>query len=432
MAKNKKLKQKLKQKQKQKQNQTVIVKVDNSRKTIRKGDTQPKQPRPITQPIIIQQPSIINPALYQQMTPKQNIPNNQPTQQNRNNVDDAINAFSRTNEERFNNLQTQLQGMNDNFRRASMEMMDRIDSSNNTSRFNPPSSPIYDESLFSPPDEERPIRQAKRSSTTIPPPSKIIDVKVEEPQQPIVSSTPSKAVQQIKRFQSDIKVINTNGYGATTVIKRDRIPNNEDNLFSRPKLLPLDHTKAEPQGDQISRALTYASPLPPIRATIEETESAIAEYLQGQMYQNNPDETVVESKEKQLELKKPDAEDKPPRNAQSDLMRGIYQNKVEEGICPLCAKQFQGKNAKNNAQAHMREHHIENPSKDFEGNDGKKYRNHLEVYTDKNGSRRRGTATYEQYPKDYVESIISDRNKEPLEKRNENNRAMAQSRKKDA
>lgn len=147
MAKNKKLKIRrptkrqvkkvskvLKENEKSIDNKNIIV-IDNSKKSIRSGDTQPKQPKPPQPPIIInnQQPYMNpynfippQPSLFQSQATSQATKTTTATTTN-NNVDDAINAFSKTNEDRFKTLQEQLNTMNDNFRQASRNIMERID-----------------------------------------------------------------------------------------------------------------------------------------------------------------------------------------------------------------------------------------------------------------------------------------------------------------
>jgi hypothetical protein len=320
MAKNKKLK--VKQKQKQRQNQTVIVKVDNSRKTIRKGDIQPKQPKPPQPPIIInnQQPAY-NPYMMNQPqqprnitvnTPPVNITNPPNTTQQRNNVDDAINAFSKTTDEKFKTLQEQLTTMNNNFRQASNNIMERI----NPQSYNNNDS-VEEQSIPTPP-RPQPTPQPKPSKTII-----INDEPPKTPQQTppqYISSTPIRAIQQLRQnpqtkespalnlFDKDLEDIDN--YIADIYKNPIINPNAQTNkTFVSPKIVSNPSSSVSyGSSTQLDKYLQLQYDK---REKDKDTDTKTADFLQNQMYETEPE---VET-EQPTEIKKDDTEDKPTRDS---------------------------------------------------------------------------------------------------------------------
>jgi hypothetical protein len=433
MAKNKKLK--VKQKQKQRQNQTVIVKVDNSRKTIRKGDTQPKQPKPPQPPIIInnQQPAY-NPYMMNQPqqprnitvnTPPVNITNPPNTTQQRNNVDDAINAFSKTTDEKFKTLQEQLTTMNNNFRQASNNIMERI----NPQSYNNNDS-VEEQSIPTPP-RPQPTPQPKPSKTII-----INDEPPKTPQQTppqYISSTPIRAIQQLRQnpqtkespalnlFDKDLEDIDN--YIADIYKNPIINPNTQTNkTFVSPKIVSKPSSTSYGSSTQLDKYLQLQYD------KREKENDTVAEFLQNEMYANASKAEDIKEKnaEQQIEVKKPNIEDKPIRDSKSDLQKGIYANVYEKAICPICSKQYASKSV---VHDHLNNHHkMPENKKDVYVRDGVQYKTHTErekiVKEDGTKNYKFTSTEYEQLPKEQIKKIIDDRNREPLEKRNENNKVI--------
>lgn len=385
MAKNKKLK--LKQKQKQRQSQTVIVKVDNSRKTIRKGDSQPKQPRPPQPPIIInnQQPAYTpyvpsQPSLFPQ--PSKTATTTATTTATPN-IDDAINAFSKKNDEKLNTLQEQLAGMNDNFKQASRELLERMNRKPTNSEPIPQASQPEEET-----PTDIPIREGRKSSSSAQAkPNKVIIIDDAPPPAPtilrqedklLVQSTPVKTVQNMKSFKIGARTVGAdndkalqdfpNGLLSTLNPSYNKLPDglpiqaqsDKSSVFNRPKL--IDNGKADPEENNIVKALTFKSPLPAIKKANEGDN--IAEFLQNQMYAVEPET----EKEQPIEIKKPDAEPEPPKNDlknRFELMTRIEDatgqyKEAELNTCPYCGYTT---DTKSNLFRHMRSVHT------IQGND---------------------------------------------------------------
>lgn len=420
----------------QSQTGTIVVQVDNSKKSIRSGDSQPKQPRPSQQPVIInnQQPSYLNPSFLQQLlqpqanknitinTPPVNIATNNPQsvqsepaqqQQQQSNINDAINAFSQKNDERFKTLQDQLSGMNDNFRQG-FNYLDSV-------RKRQPEPSIREET------PTPPIREARRTQQTpsVNPRKVIVVDEAKPPQTPsiqpqrdtqmVVSSTPSKAVAQMKVIHSDIKKFDPRT-GRTEIIKNTIPPMTYqipyESIFNKPKLY-IDNGKAEPEENKIAQTLTFKSPLPPIKQRAVEGDD-IANYLENQVYSPKKEEPP---QEQQLV-----EDDKPLGDSQADI-----------NVCPVCSKRYENKDA---VHKHLIRHHKADPNdKEAFIKDGKTYKTHTQrdtVISSKDGKKSYKfiPTDYEQVDEETINKIIEDRNREPLERRNQNNRILAQNRKK--
>lgn len=496
MAKNKKLKLKQKQKQKQKQSQTVIVKVDNSRKTIRKGDTQPKQPKPSQPPIIInnQQP-YMNP--YNFIPPQPSLFQSQATPQatktttttTNNNVDDAINAFSKTNEDRFKTLQEQLNTMNDNFRQASRNIMERIDPQS----YNKDDSVQQQSTTTTQPSisiRSIPVPPVPPTPTTKKP-SKVIIIDDNEnkqqlnPQYNMTGLTPSRTAIELRKTPSRTESDLTKQLEESPYTKRfSRTPvtvNNTQNEINKlPSTLPDINLPKETQlnfldkdMEELDQMLNSISPY----QTPKLTQQNNKQYSTPKLLPYNPSESsygpssqldsylrqVDKQTEKQikadeklskfkqeeldaleaqtvpdtepLEIKKPDQDDKPVRDTKKDLMKGKFNNYAEEGICPVCSAQYESKDA---VHKHLIKHHKANPDdKDVFVENGKTYKTHRQrdtiITKDGKKSYKFNDIDYEQIDEQEINKMIEDRNREPLEGRNEKNRVrMTQNKKKPA
>ncbi len=451
MPKNKKLK--IKQKQRQKQNQTVIVKVDNSRKTIRKGDTQPTKPK-LQQPIIInnQQP-YLHPGMYQHMFPQPQVNKitppvtnppvvTAPEQPSRSNIDDAINAFSKTNDDRFKTLQEQLNTMNDNFKQASKSIVERINqpqpSFNQQPEFN--STPHHQQ-------------------TKTPKPDKTIIIN----DSPFVSSTPSRGISQLRTYTSvnkTVEPLKPTSYVPGTTSKTDnnmnRLPdslpyNNGSTPYKSDFTNEIDNVLNEPfktakidSNSQQNRQFNAPKIVPPLLLSSSFKQgptSQLDAYLQQVDKKNKiqtEDEKIAKFKQeeldaldaqtvpdtKPLEIKKVE-DDKPVRDTKADLMKGKFNNYAEEGICPVCSIRYENKDG---VHKHLIKHHKAVPDdKDVFVENGKTYKTHRQrdtiITNDGKKSYKFNDVDYEQIDEKTINKIIEDRNREPLEGRNEKNRA---------
>jgi len=441
MPKNKKLK--IKQKQRQKQNQTVIVKVDNSRKTIRKGDTPPKQPKPPQPPIIInnQQPSF-HPSMYQNMFPQpqanKNITINTPPinitsppavpapePPSRSNVDDAINAFSKTNDDRFKTLQEQLNTMNDNFKQASRNIVERL---------NQPQS-----SFNSTPNQQ----------TTPPKPDKTILIN----DTPLVSSTPSKGISQLKTYTSvrkTVEPLRPTSYVPGTTSKADndinRLPEtlpysngstpykSEFTTYMDNQFNELDQMLNEPfqtakidSNSQQNRQFTTPKVLPPLltSSSIKQGPSSQLDSYMQQVDRKNKkqteDDKMAENYQEQvyaMDAKvEPNQQVDDGKNPEGDSFVPTplkYRRRLEEATgqnkeaelynCPYCGYQSSGDFS--NLKTHMRTHIIDTakdkPLKDEDGNITT-YRG-KEVYY-----RTRGQNVTQTFDKSIIENAIENK-----------------------
>ncbi len=218
MAKRKIIK--IKNRNKQSQKNSIVIKVDNSKKTIRRGDSRPQQQPIRQQPIIIQQPSnnMLNPYMmnnYSHPQPNINITNLNPTHPQPNinvsntnpthpqpninvsntnpthpqpninvsspfpatpqhtiNVDDVINRFKKDNDEKFNSFHSKLNDLNENFQIAAKRLNEyklSNDFSNKINSYTPPPKPIT-----------------------------ILKTPNPEENMPIISSSPVKAIQELR------------------------------------------------------------------------------------------------------------------------------------------------------------------------------------------------------------------------------------------
>lgn len=404
MPKNKKLK--IKQKQRQKQNQTVIVKVDNSRKTIRKGDTQPTKPK-LQQPIIInnQQP-YLHPGMYQHMFPQPQVNKitppvtnppvvTAPEQPSRSNIDDAINAFSKTNDDRFKTLQEQLNTMNDNFKQASKSIVERINqpqpSFNQQPEFN--STPHHQQ-------------------TKTPKPDKTIIIN----DSPFVSSTPSRGISQLRTYTSvnkTVEPLKPTYYVPGTTSKTDnnmnRLPdslpyNNGSTPYKSDFTNEIDNVLNEPfktakidSNSQQNRQFNAPKIVPPLLLSSsfkQGSTSQLDAYLQQVDKKNKiqtEDEKIAKFKQEELdaldaqtvpdtkpvEIKKVDEEPNEPKNDIKNKFKII--ERIEDGTgthkeaelttCPYCGYSSDNKS---NVFRHMRTIHIAKGSdtilKDSDGN----------------------------------------------------------------
>ena len=421
----------------QSQTGTIVVQVDNSKKSVRTGDSQPKPKPQQQQPIIInnQQP-LFNPYLMNQQqqqtqqprnitvnTPPVNITNPPNTTQQRNNVDDAINAFSKTTDEKFKTLQEQLTTMNNNFRQASNNIMERI----NPQSYNNNDS-VEEQSIPTPP-RPQPTPQPKPSKTII-----INDEPPKTPQQTppqYISSTPIRAIQQLRQnpqtkespalnlFDKDLEDIDN--YIADIYKNPIINPNAQTNkTFVSPKIVSNPSSSVSyGSSTQLDKYLQLQYDK---REKDKDTDTKTADFLQNQMYETEPE---VET-EQLTEIKKDDIEDKPVRDSKSDLQKGIYANVYEKAICPICSKQYASKSV---VHDHLNNHHkMPENKKDVYVRDGVKYKTHTERETvikeDGKKTYKFVPTEYEQLPKEQIKQIIEDRNKEPLEKRNENNKVI--------
>lgn len=452
MPKNKKLK--IKQKQRQKQNQTVIVKVDNSRKTIRKGETQPK-PKLQQQPIIInnQQP-YLNPGMYQNMFPQPQpqatkitppitnppaVPAPEPP--SRSNVDDAINAFSKTNDDRFKTLQEQLNTMNDNFKQASRNIVERL---------NQPQS-----SFNSTPNQQ----------TTPPKPDKTILIN----DTPLVSSTPSKGISQLKTYTSVRKTVEPprpTSYVPGTTSKADndinRLPEtlpysngstpykSEFTTYMDNQFNELDQMLNEPfqtakidGNSQQNRQFTTPKVLPPL-LTNSSTKQGPSSQLDAYMQQvdrktkkQTDDEKIAKYNQEELDALDaqtvPDTEPmeikKVEDNNNDDKISERNKLKIEDAtgpnreaeiyICPYCGFQPQPsdndpdpvKTMKGTLFEHMKKLHTATESdmelKDKDGNIVKHRGENVYIHKVKRGPL--SGQTYNAYPKEIVDRAISNK-----------------------
>ncbi len=439
MAKNKKLK--LKQKQKQKQNQTVIVKVDNSRKTIRKGDTQPKQPKPPQQPIIInnQQPAY-NPYMmnYQQPQQPRNITVNSPpinitnppiiSPPIRNNVDDTINAFSKTTDEKFNTLQEQLNMMNNNFRQASNNIMEKI----NPQSYNNNDS-VQEQSTITPPLTPQPIPQPKATPKT--PKTIIINDEPPKQQSPsqYISSTPIRAIQQLRQtpqpkespgmntFEKELDEIdNLIADNYKNPVINPQSQNNKQ--FNTPKIVPTTNNSfIVPYGSSTSQLDSYLQAQYKKREKDinNNTDTKIADFLQNEIISldsKTEPEPPIEITEKKFDTVD---EDKISERNKIRIEDATGPNREAEIYnCPYCSfKPQPGQNEakaidqmKSNLFRHMRSaHEVDSTHDKFKRDaDGNKIMHRGEyVYIKKT---RLGNV-YNSYEKNIVEAAIANKQK---------------------
>ena len=407
----------------QSQNNQIMVKVDNSRKTIRKGESKPAQPRQQQQPIIInnQQPMMMNP--YQQLqpanknitihTPPINVNNTIPpanhTSQPINitnappssnfNVDEVINRFSKVSNDGFKSLQDQLNNINSGFHQASKNIADRLVNNRDT----------FAQNL------------SNTQKTPQAPPSKIIDI---NPNTELLKNTPSTSIIPLKNnnrgkdinetiafldkhFEDLDGMLNETPYKTSKLLSTPLTNRDSSNLVRKSLETPKKETS------RVEKALkTYYED----QQNIKKEEEKAAEMLQNQILTSKAEEELVE-------IKKPDIEDKPPKDIQIDLKKGIYQNKGEEGVCPICSKQY---DKKKSVHKHMVNHHtMPTNRKGVYEQDGKFYKTHSERDTIKKDGKTTyifNDIDYEQLPKSDIYQMIEDRNSGSLEARNQKNR----------
>lgn len=351
-----------KQKQKQKQSQRVVVNIDNSRKTIRRKESerQPQQPRVgttiinnIPAPIYQQQqPSLSNPQ------PNQNIfrqpappvpPVPQQPQINQNYYD-----------EQFDRINTNINNLNNRFNQHAGNLLNRINNLQPTQNF-----------VYVQPQRPEPANAGYN----------------------IFGEDDDITVQSAQTIQSE----NSNFTAPSQVnIRQPNSIMTARNNFNMPNLI----------ADRPARPFNL----------FDDVDSVPSELFRQPEINNLP--INIDPTESQVEQKQVDkGDDEIPINRQDDLLKGNYQNEAERNyICPICGRIDSNIG---NSNRHLRNDHIDKRLND--GEIGEKVSRNKKI-----GTELTYTTYPEKYVEDIIENRNRPGIERGNEKKTKANKARAE------